>query len=98
MSGKSFLRYWYTGAAVAVAVIAAVAAILLAIIATARSIRANALRILGLAEEIVENTRPIWKLADTDAATAQLLGGARAIAQHASEIADALEAPRSRGR
>ncbi len=96
MSRKKVLRYWYTGAALAGVVVAAVAALLLAIIVTARSIRANALRIQGLAQDIVTNTRPIWKLADTDSLSGQLLLGARAISQHASEIADSLEGPRAR--
>ena len=39
MSSKKVLSYWYTGAAIAGAIVVAVAALLLAIIATARSIR-----------------------------------------------------------
>ncbi len=98
MNARRFIAYWYSGAAVVTAIVLAVAALLLAIIATARSIRANALRILEVANQIVENTRPIWKLADTNAASAHLLDGAKAIAQHASEAADILEGQKPRAR
>ncbi len=98
MSAKRFVAYWYTGAAVVTAIVVAVAALLLAIIATARSIRANALRILAVANDIVANTKPIWKLADTTTASAHLLDGAKAIAQHASEAADILEGQRPQAR
>ena len=97
MSEKEFLRYWYTGVAVAAAVVAAVAALLLAIIGTARSILSNARRALEIANEIVANTRPIWELERTNAVAVQLLDGARAIEDHATEMADALETPVTAG-
>ncbi len=93
MSDKQFVRYWYTGIAIAATIVAAVAALLIAIIATARSILTNARRALALANEIVANTRPIWQLEQTNAVASQLLDGARAIERHATEVADALEAP-----
>lgn len=93
MSDKQFVRYWYTGIAVAAAIVVAVAALLIAIIGTARSILTNARRALALANEIVANTRPIWQLEQTNAVASQLLDGARAIERHATEVADALEAP-----
>ena len=93
MGEKQFLRYWYTGVAVAVAIVAAVAALLLTIIGTARGILGNARRALGIANEIVDNTRPIWELERTNAVAAQLLGGARAIEGHATDVADALAPP-----
>ena len=90
MSEKQFLRRWYAGVAVAAAVVAAVAALLLVIIGTARGILTNARRALGIANEIVTNTRPIWELERTNAVAVQLLEGARAIEGHATEVADAL--------
>jgi hypothetical protein len=83
--------WWAVGFTVAGAVVAIVAALLLAIIATARSILANAERIIGVANEIVENTRPIWQLERTNAVAVELLDGARAIEEHGLAIADALE-------
>lgn len=93
MSEKQFIRYWYTGAAIITAIVGVVAALLLAIIATARAILNNAKRALGVAEEIVNNTAPIWKLQQTNEVAGQLLEGAQAIEQHATKIADELEAP-----
>ncbi len=93
MSENQFLRYWRTGVAIGAGVVAAVAALLLVIIGTARSILHNATRALELANEIVANTRAIWALDTTNAVAGQLLDGAEAIATHADEVADALETP-----
>lgn len=93
MSEKEFRRYWFSGAAVIAVIVAAVATLLLAIIATARKILANAVQALGLAKEIVENTSPIWNLQQTNEVAGQLLEGAKAIESHATKLADALEAP-----
>ncbi len=93
MTERTFLRYWRTGLGIAVAVVAAAAALLLAIIGTARSILHHAERALELANEIVANTRPIWQLEQTNAVAVQLQEGAQAIEEHATEVADALEAP-----
>lgn len=93
MSEKQFLRGWYIGVAIAGTIVAAVAGLLLAIIGTARSILSNATRALELANEIVANTRPIWKLDTTNTVAAQLVEGAEAIEEHATEVADALETP-----
>jgi hypothetical protein len=95
MKTERFLGYWYRGAAIAGLVVGAVAALLLAIIATARSIQSNAERIISVAEEIVANTEGLWKLAETDTTASQILSGARSIEEHLSEVADALEAPRT---
>ena len=93
MTEKQFVSYWYTGLGIAAGVVVAVAALLLAIIATARSILTNAQRAIAVANEIVANTQPIWELEQTNAVATQLLDGAEAIEQHATEVADALETP-----
>jgi len=93
MGEKQFLRNWYRGLAAVAAIVVAVAALLLTIIGTARGILNNARRALGLANEIVTNTRPIWELETTNAVAAQLLAGARAIEGHATDVADALAPP-----
>ncbi len=93
MSEKQFLRRWYAGLAVVAGIVATVAALLLAIIGTARSILKHAERALEVANEIVTNTRPIWELETTNSVAVQLLEGAAAIEAHATEVADALDAP-----
>jgi hypothetical protein len=93
MTEQQFLTYWYRGIAIAVGVVVAVAALLLAIIATARNILNNAKRAIAVANDIVANTRPIWELEQTNAVATQLLDGVEAIEHHATEIADALETP-----
>lgn len=93
MTTQRFVRVWSIGIGIAAGIVVAVAALLLAIIATARSILGNARRALELANEIVANTRPIWELEQTNAVAGQLLDGAVAIEQHASEVAGALETP-----
>jgi hypothetical protein len=93
MSDKQFLRRWYTGLGVAVGVVVTVAALLLAIIGTARGILANARRALEVANEIVATTRPIWELDRTNSVAVELLEGAKAIEVHATEVADALDPP-----
>lgn len=98
MSENRFVRRWYAGVAVAAAIVAAVAALLLTIIGTARGILHNARRALGIANEIVANTRPIWELDRTNAVAAELLEGARAIEGHATDVADALAPPRGADR
>ncbi len=90
MIEKRFLTNWYRGLGVGAAVVVAVAALLLAIIGTARSILLNARRGIGVANDIVVNTRPIWDLEQTNMVATQLLEGASEIERHATEVADAL--------
>jgi len=93
MTKKEFVRNWYSGMGIAALIVAVVAALLLVIIKTARDILGNATHALGVANEIVANTQPIWELDTTNAVAAQLLTGAQAIEKHATQIADTLEAP-----
>lgn len=90
MTERDRLLFWRLTLAAA-AIVGVVAGLLLAIIATARSILGNAGRALDTADEIVSTTRPIWQLEQTNVAASQLLATARAIEQHATEVADALE-------
>ncbi len=93
MTRKRFLGNWYLGMGVAGLIVGVVAALLLTIISTARSILGNATHALKVAEDIVVSTEPIWQLDLTNAVAAQLLDGAKAIEQHATQIADVLDAP-----
>lgn len=92
MSAPGFLQNWYFGLAVAGGIVLVVAALLLTLIAIARAILSNATRALTVANEIVANTRPIWELEQTNQVAVQLLEGAGALALHADQVADALEA------
>jgi hypothetical protein len=93
MSEKEFKGTWFSWAALIALIVAAVAGLLLAIIATAQQILANAVKALGLAKEIVENTNPIWNLQTTNEVVGELVEGARAIEEHATKLADTLETP-----
>jgi hypothetical protein len=86
---------WRAAFTAAGAVVAVVATLLLAITAVARSIREHASQILGIADEIVERTNPIWKLEQINHEAALLQADAPSIAKHAGEIADALESAAS---
>lgn len=97
MSEREFLKAWYVGLTIAAGVVTAVAALLLTIIGVARKILQNATRALDTANDIVTNTKPIWNLEKTNGTTLQLLDGARAIEQHATEVADALDPAASGG-
>lgn len=95
MSQKQFRTYWFAGVATVTVIVAVVAALLLAIISTAQSILANAQQALAIAHDIVRNTLSIWDLEQTNKVTDQLKGGAQAIEQHATQVADALAGPQS---
>ncbi len=90
MSASEFVSKWKASAALVGGVVVAVAALLLAIIATARSISSHAQQALAVAQEIVDNTQAIWKLEDTNAVTEDLLQRARSIEQHATHVAEQL--------
>jgi hypothetical protein len=93
MNDKQLLDYWHMGLAIGIGIVAVVAALLLALIATARSILANANHALKLLKEIVSTTRPVWALEHTATVAAQLRKEVEKIEQHAAEVADALAAP-----
>jgi hypothetical protein len=97
MSTERVHDYWRMWAAVVGVIIGAVAALLVAIIATARSIQSNAERIISVADQIVANTQGLWKLAETDVTASQILSGARSIEEHVSEIAETLESQHTGG-
>ncbi|MBA2598993.1 MAG: hypothetical protein H0V00_20420 [Chloroflexia bacterium] len=93
MTESDFLSRWYLGIGIAAAVVVVVAILVIAIILTARSILNTANQALGIANDIVVKTQPIWALETTNAVAVELLEGARAIEEHAGQVATALEAP-----
>lgn len=93
MTESEFLSRWYLGLGIAVVVVLLVAILVIAIILVARSILNTAAQALGIANQIVVKTQPIWELETTNAVAVELLEGAQAIETHAGQVAAALEAP-----
>ncbi len=90
MSDQLLFNYWTIGLVVAAVIVLIAAALLLAILATARSIERNAGAALGLVKQIRENTQVIWALQDTNEVARQLSDGASSILANAYSIAQAL--------
>lgn len=81
---------WRLWLGVAVIVIALAAALLVAIIVTARKIAAEAVRARHAAEAIRVNTLPIWQLQTSNEVAEQLLATVRSIEANGGALADAL--------
>lgn len=75
---------------IAVVVVALAAALLIAIIATARGIVAEAERAKAAAEAIRTNTLPIWTLQTSNDLAGQLLETVQSIEAHGGALAAAL--------
>ncbi|HUF38234.1 MAG TPA: hypothetical protein VMN57_06915 [Anaerolineales bacterium] len=90
MDDAQLFSYWYLWLGVAAVVVFIAAALLLAILITARSIETGAGIALDLVREIRDNTQVIWALEETNQTATDLLGGAEAILGNAGEIAQAL--------
>ncbi len=91
MNTRELRESWLTGVSVVTGIVVAVAALLLIIIATARSILVHGQRALALAHELVETTRPTWELETTNTVAHDLQVKSRSIEQHASQLADRIE-------
>lgn len=87
---------WAIVAAIGVAIVLVVAVLLIAIWMTTRSIERHALRSLRAAQSIVENTRPIWALQETNHVAGLLRDEVAEIAGVGTALADAL-APQPKG-
>lgn len=90
MTDAELLTNWYIALGVATVVVLIAAALLLAVLAAARSIERGATAALGLVEQIRDNTKVIWALQDTNEVAEQLRDGAIAILGNAGAIAQAL--------
>ena len=93
MTESEFFSRWYLGLGIGAVVVLLVAVLVIVIILTARSILNTATQALGIANEIVVKTQPVWELETTNAVAVELLEGAQAIETHAGHVAAALEAP-----
>lgn len=91
MSDAELWAAWRLWMGVAALVIVIAAGLLITIWITARGILAEAVRALGAAEKIRDNTTPIWALDTTNEVAGQLLGTVQHIEQTGGTLAAALE-------
>jgi hypothetical protein len=85
---------WQLWLGVAVVIVLAAAALLIAIIVTARGILTEAVRAKAAAEAIRVQTLPIWELQTSNEVAGQLLETVRSIEAHGGALAAALTRPR----
>jgi negative regulator of sigma E activity len=90
MSDADLWGAWRLWLGVAVVTVALAAALLVAVIATARQIVAQAGRAKNAAEAIRVNTLPIWNLQTSNEVAADLLATVRSIEQNGGALAEAL--------
>lgn len=90
MTDADLWSAWALWLGVAAVVVALAAALLIAIIVTARGILAEAIRARTAAEAIRVQTLPIWQLQTTNEAAAGLLETVRSIESHGGALAAAL--------
>ena len=90
MSTEEIYSYFFIWLTIAVVLVLAAAGLLIAVIWCARRIRILAGVALEVVEEIEGNTKPIWRLNDTNKVAGHLLVGARAIESNAGKIVSAL--------
>lgn len=91
MTDAELWAAWRLWMLVAGAVIAVAAALLVTIWLTARDIRRHALRALAAAEQIRQNTLPIWELQVSNEVATALLETVRRIERQGAALAEALE-------
>lgn len=90
MTNADLWTTWSLWLGVAVVVVALAAALLIAIIVTARGILAEAVRARAAAEAIRVNTLPIWALQTSNEVAADLLTTVQSIETHGGALAAAL--------
>ena len=90
MSDVDLWRAWQLWLGVAVVVVALAAALLIAIVVTARGIVVDAVRARNAAEAIRVNTLPIWALQTSNEVAGQLLTTVQSIESHGGALAAAL--------
>ena len=90
MSDADLWRAWQLWLGVAVVVVALAAALLIAIVVTARGIVVDAVRARNAAEAVRVNTVPIWALQTSNEVAGQLLTTVQSIEAHGGALAAAL--------
>ena len=86
------VRLWWLSIGIGAAVIIVVAILLLAIIATARSIDRHAREIWEVGKKIAANTVSIWMLQQTNRVAGEILQTAKSIDQAARSLPPKLDA------
>lgn len=99
MDDAALYNTWFLALGITAVVVIIAAALLLAVLNSARNIEKGAGAALGLVREIRDNTQAIWELAETNGMAAQIEEGAASILDNAGQIAQALhDADVRRGR
>lgn len=96
MSADEILQWWLIWLAVGGVIVLAAAALLVTIVALARSIGNLAGTAIGVVGEIEVNTRPVWELNTTNRVAGEIATGSEAAAGNAETIADALTGGKTR--
>ena len=97
MTDAELWAAWRLWMLIAAAVVVVAAALLVTIWLTARSIFAHARRALAAAEDIRQNTLPIWTLQTSNEVAEGLLATVEQIEAKATALADALESHAAAG-
>jgi hypothetical protein len=90
ISDSRLYTVWAIVLVIAAVIILVVALLLILIWLATRSIERYALRSLAAAQQIVDNTKPIWALQETNRVAGLLLEEAQHIAQVGTALADAV--------
>jgi len=90
MTDSALWTTWSLWLGVAVLIVAVAAALLIAVIVTARGILAEAARARAAAVVIRDQTLPIWALQTSNAVAGDLLRTVRSIEAHATAVADVM--------
>ena len=91
MSDADLWRAWALWMGLATVIILVAAVLLIMIWRTARGIYAEALRALAAAQQIRDNTQPIWALKTTNEVAATMLATVQHIEKNGGALAAALE-------
>lgn len=95
MPDSQLYTIWYWSLAVAGVVVLLAAALLIAIILVARSILKHAQQAAEAAEQIAEDTKVIWQLAEVNRTAGEVLTAAESIERHGAQIVEALHEPQA---
>jgi hypothetical protein len=90
MTDSELYSIFYWSLAVAGVIVLIAAALLIAILIVARSIRDHAQEALVAAERIADDTAVIWKLDESNHVAEEILATVESIEAHGGRIADAL--------
>lgn len=93
MSDAELYTVFFWGLGIAAVIIAVAAALLVAILLTARSILGHAAEALEAAEQIADDVQVIWALDETNRIAGEILMGAESIESHGAQVVEAVSRP-----